>query len=93
MVNYEPLKVIFNILRLVKIILDMVVKHHGLLDLIVLDKNLLFTLKFWFLLYHFFGIKQKLLITFHPQIDGWSKCQNRTIKAYFQAFVNFKQNN
>ena len=57
MVHYELVNVTINASRLVKVILNMVVQHHGLLDSIVSDKGSLFTSKFWSLLCYFFGIK------------------------------------
>ncbi len=37
MVNYEPVKVTIDILGLIEVILDVVVRHHGLFDIIVSD--------------------------------------------------------
>ena len=82
MVQYEPVKVTIDALGLAKVILDVVVCHHGLSDSIVADRGLLFISKFWSLLCYFLGIKQKLSTAFHPQTDGQTKRQNSTIKAY-----------
>ena len=92
-VHYEPVKVTINASGLVKVILDVVVWHHGFPNSIVSDRGLLFTLKFWSSLYYFFGIKQKLLTTFHPQTDGQIERRNRIIETYLQVFINFEQNN
>ena len=89
MVHYEPVKVSINALGLVEVILNVVVWHYGLPDSIVINKGLLFTSKLWSLLCYF---KQKLLIAFYLQIDGQIKRQNSIIVVYFQAFVNFEQN-
>ena len=92
MVYYNPVKVTINTPGLAKIIIDVVVKYHGLPDSIVNDQESLFTSKFWSLLCYFLGIKQGLSTAFYPQTDGQTKRQNSTMKAYLQAFVNFKQN-
>ena len=92
MVHYKPVKVTINTPGLVKVIVDIVVWHHSLLDLIVSNKGSLFTSKFWSSLCYFLGIKRRLFTAFHPQTDGQTKWQNSTIEAYLQAFVNFKQN-
>ena len=92
MVHYEPVKVTINAPGLAEVILDVVVRHHGLPDSIVSDKGSLFTLKFWSSLCYFLGIKRGLLTAFHPQTDGQTKRQNSTMETYLQAFVNFKQN-
>ena len=91
-VYYKLVKVTINALGLVEIIINVLVRHHGLPDFIVNDRGLLFTSKFWSLLCFFLGIKQRISTTFHPQINKQIKRQNSTMEAYFQAFVNFEQN-
>ena len=92
MVHYEPVKVTINALGLVEVILDVVVRHHGLPDSIVSDRGSLFTSKFWSSLCYFLGIKRRLSTAFHPQTDGQTERQNSTMEAYLRAFVNFEQN-
>ena len=92
MVHYEPVRVTIDALGLAEVILDVVVWHHSLSDSIVTDKGSFFTSKFQSSLCYFFGIKRKLLITFHPQIDSQTKRQNSTMEAYLRVFVNFEQN-
>ena len=90
---YEPVKVTINAPGLAKVILDVVVWHHGLQDLIVTDKGSFFTSKFWLSLCYFFDIKRRLSTAFYPQTDSQTKRQNSIMEAYLRAFVNFKQNN
>ena len=89
-VHYKPVKVTINALGLVEVSLDVVVRYHGLLDSVMSDRSSLFTSKFWLSLCYFFDIKSKLSTAFYPQTNGQTKHQNSTIKAYLQAFVNFK---
>ena len=93
MVHYELTKVIIDAPSLAEIIINVVVRHHGLPDSIVINWGFFFTSKFWTLLYYFLDIKRRLSTTFHPQIDGQTERQNSIIEAYLQAFINFKQNN
>ena len=92
MVHYEPVKITIDAPGLAEVIIDVVVRHHGLPDSIVTDRGSLFTSKFWSLLCYFLGIKRRLSTTFHPQTDGQTKRQNSTMEAYLRAFVNFEQN-
>ena len=92
MVHYEPIKVTIDAPELAEAILDVVIRHHGLPNLIVSNKGLFFTLKFWPSLCYFFGIKRKLSTAFHPQTNGQTKQQNSAMEEYLQAFVNFEQN-
>ena len=83
MVYYKPVKSSLNISRIAKVIIDVVVRYHGLTNSIITNRGLLFTLKFWSLLCYIFGIKRPLFIDFYPQTDGQSKRQNSTIEACF----------
>ena len=47
MVYYEIVKVTIDALGLAEVILDVVVRQHGLPNAIVSDRGSLFTLKFW----------------------------------------------
>ena len=91
-VYYELVKVTINFLSLAKVIINVVVKYHGLPDLIVTDRGFLFISKFWSLLYYFTSIKQKLSTAFHLQTDKQTKKQNSIMKVYLRAFINFEQN-
>ena len=46
MVHYKPVKVIIDASGLAEVIINMMVRHHGLLDSIVTNRGSLFTSKF-----------------------------------------------
>ena len=92
MVYYKPVKITIDAPDLAEVIIDGVVRHHGLLDSIVTNRGSLFTSKFWLWLCYFLGIKRKLSTAFHPQMDGQTERQTSIIEAYLRAFVNFEQN-
>lgn len=54
MVHYKLVKITIDVAGLVEDILDIVMRHYGLLDLIMIDKSLFITSKFWSLLCYFF---------------------------------------
>ena len=76
MVYDELVKVTIYAPSLAKVIINMVVCHHGVPESIVTDQSLLFIFKFWSLLCYFLGIKKKICTTFYPQTDGQIKRQN-----------------
>ena len=80
-VHYKPVKITINAPGLVKVIIDMIVCHHGLPDSIVTTGGSLFTSKFWLSLCYFLAIKHQISTLFHPQTDGQTERQNSTIKA------------
>ena len=81
MVYYEPVKVTIDASGLAKVILDVVVRHHGLPNSIVSDRGSLFISKFRSLLCYFLGIKRRLSTAFHLQTDGQTEQQNSTMEA------------
>ena len=92
-VHYKPVKVIINALDVAEVIIDIVMRHHGFSDSIVIDRGSFFTSKFWSLLCYFFGIKRRRSIALHPQTVVQMEKQNSTIEAYLWVFVNFEPNN
>ena len=69
-VHYEPVKVTINTLGLAEVIIDVVVRHHGILNSIISDRGAIFTFKFWSSLCYFLSIKRRLSTAFHLQTDG-----------------------
>ena len=57
MVYYKLNKIIINTLDFIKVIINKIIRYYSLLNSIIIDKDLLFILKFQLLLYYFFGIK------------------------------------
>ena len=92
MVHYKLVKVSINTPKLVKVIIDMVVRHHNSLDFFISEYRAIFTSKFWFSLCYFLDINRQLSTTFYPQTNRQTKQQNSTIEAYLWAFVNLEQN-
>ena len=70
MVHYEPVLTTITTPWLAEVIIDVVVRHHGLPDSIVSDRGSDFTSKFWSSLCYFLGIKRRLYTAFHPKTDG-----------------------
>lgn len=88
MIYYEPVKVIINASGLVKVIFDMIVRHHGFPDFIFSYRGSVFTLKFSSSLCYFLVIKMSFLITFYAQTNDKTEKQNSNIEAYLWAFLN-----
>ena len=82
MVHYKLVKVIIDAPGLVEVIINIVVRHHGLFDSIVTNQGSLSTSKFWLLLCYFLGIKWRLSTNFYPQTDNQTKWQNSKMEIY-----------
>ena len=70
MVYYKLLKITLDASGLATVIINVVICQHDFLDLIITNRGLLFTSKFWSSLCYFFDIKRRLSTTFHLQTDG-----------------------
>ena len=81
-VYYKPVKITFDAPGLAKVIINVVIRPHGLPDSIVTNQGSLFTLKFLSSLCYFLGIKRRLSTVFHPQTDSKTERQNSTMEAY-----------
>lgn len=88
MVHYKLVKTTIDVANFIEIIIDIVLRYHGLSEFIMSNQGLVFISKFWSSLYYFFDIMQKLSTTFHLQIDRQTKRKNNTMVAYLRAFVN-----
>ncbi len=57
----KPVKVMINTLGLTEVIINMVVHYHGVSESIVMNRDSIFTLKFWSLLCYFLDSRRNYL--------------------------------
>ncbi len=72
--------------------LRMIVANHDLSDEIILNRNKLFTSKFWKSLVNQLKIHHKLSTTYHLQTNEQMKRMNQTLKQYLRCYINYRQN-
>ena len=73
---------------LAHIFFDTVVRLHGLPDNIVSDRDPKFTGHFWRALFKHVGVKLSMSTAFHPQTDGQTERDNRTLESILRNFVS-----
>lgn len=61
-------------------IIKVIVSQHGLPRKIISDRDKLFTSKFWNSLTAQLGVKRKLSIVYHPEIDGQTERMNQVLE-------------
>ena len=75
------------------IVLNRIIWHHGIPEIITLDRDRIFTSNFWQTLMAEIRTKLKLSIVYHPQTDGQTKRTNQTLKIYLRHYINHSQKN
>ncbi len=75
------------------IILQELINNHRLSKKFIINRDKLFTSKFWEMLTAKLRINHKMSMAYHPQTDGQSKQMNQTVKMYLRHYVNKNQNN
>ena len=67
--------------------------EHALPQELVLDRDKLFTSKFWKALMAQLNIKHKLFIAYHLQTDRQTERINQTLEQYLRYFCDYQQTN
>lgn len=75
------------------LLLDRLVRHHGIPKTIISDRDKLFTSNYWTTLMALIGTKRKLLTAYHPQTDGQTERTNQTLETYLRIYCNKTKNN
>ena len=79
--------------ELTRLFRDNVWRLHGLPESVVSDRGLQFAAELIKELNRMLGIKTKLSIVFHPQMDGQTECINQELEQYLRFFVDYRQKN
>ncbi len=90
--HYVPTVTEISAPGLATIFIDNVVKLHGLPSNIISDRDPRFTSLFWKSLWKQLGTQLSMSTAFHPQSDGQTERQNRTLEQSLRAYTNYNQN-
>jgi hypothetical protein len=93
MVHYVPTVTKVNAEQLAHIMINHVVKLHGIPIHIISDRDARFTSSFWKALWLTFGTKLKMSTAYHPESDGQTERINRTLEEGLRNYVNDHQDN
>ena len=93
MSHYVPTITAISAPMLAKLFIDNIVRLHGLPCNIISDRDPRFTSLFWKSLWTQLGTSLSMSTAYHPQSDGQSERQNRTIEESLRHYTNYHQSN
>jgi len=71
--------------------METIQKLHGNPNIIVSDRDTIFTGNFWTRLFYFLGTQLAHNSSYHPQSDGKTEIVNKCLEGYLCCFVSDKQ--
>jgi len=84
---YHP----FKESRITTTFMEIVQKLHGILKIIISDRDPIFTRNFWTELFSCFGTKLAKSSSYHPQSNGQTETLNKFLEGYLHFFASNKQ--
>ena len=92
-VRFLPYKKVSDAEELTYTFLRNVTALQRLSDEIILNRDKLFTLRFWTVLTRQLGLSHKLSTVYHSQTDEQTEWMNQVIEQYLREYVNYQQTN
>ena len=92
MVHYVATTTTVSAPELSRLFVREVVRHHGVPESILSDRDPRFTAHFWRSLWTQLGTKLTMSTAYHPQTDGQTERANRTLEEGLRHYVNLRQN-
>ena len=93
MVHYVPTITAIDAPTLATLMINNVIRLHGIPIQIISDRDPRFTSSFWKALWLQLGTKLKMSTAYHPQSDGLTERNNRTLEESLRNYVNYHQTN
>ena len=91
MAHYIPVRKTMSVADFIEVFIREVVKHHGVPEVLVTDRDKLFTSEKWTSFCFHMRCCHNLSTAFHPQTDGQTERQNQSLEAYLRIFVDEQQ--
>lgn len=93
MVHLVPSRTDYRARDIAELIFDNVYKLHGSPEILVSDRDSLFTSGFWEHLHRITNSELRMSMAFHPQKDGTTERANRTITQMLHMTIDHDQKN
>ena len=67
--------------------------YYGFPKAIINNKRTQFTSTVWAIIYETLGIKHRLSLVYHPEINGTTERANQVIQFYLRTYTTFSHDN
>jgi len=78
----------FTAAGVAKLFMNHIYKLHGMLSVIVSDRDRVFTSQLWRELFRLARVELHMSSSYHPQSDGQTERLNQTMETFLRCFVN-----
>ena len=88
MTYYHPTTTTVNAVDLANIFINRIIRLHGFPSKIITDRDPRFTSNFWKSFWQQTKTKLNISSAYHPETDGQTERQNRTLEQMLRSYVN-----
>jgi hypothetical protein len=89
--HYVACKTAISAPQLAQLFLATVVRHHGMPERIISDRDPRFTAHFWRAFWMSLGTTLNMAAAYHPESDGQTENANKTLEIMLRSVVDFTQ--
>ena len=89
--HYTACKTAISAPGLARLFLDTIVRHHGMPECIISDRDPRFTAHFWRAFWTNMGSTLAMGTAYHPESDGQTENANKTLEIMLRSVVDFTQ--
>ena len=93
MVHYIPTTITVTAPEVATLIINYVVRYHGIPTSIISDRDTRFVSDFWNSLWTQLQTTLRMSTAYHPQTDGQTEKANKTIEEQLRHYVDYHQSN
>jgi transposase InsO family protein len=88
--HFIPMKSTYKEINIAEIFMKEIFRLHGIPKMVISDRDVKFTSKFWKELFAGLDINLNFSTIYHPQMDGQTKRMNHIVEDMLQMYLRTK---